>query len=450
MANIPVHAGGNLQAALNSAVAGDVILLDADATYEGYFRAPVHSGTSYITVQTDAVLPGATTRVSPTTAAGFAKLKAPGAAPSCFDFALTAHHWKLLGLGFPQIPTGQGECISLGFGDKTQNTLASVPHHLTVDRCWIYGDLTKGGQKRGIGVNAQDMSILNCYIEKCVRAGQDAQALGGWNGPGPLTVTNCYLEASGENILLGGDSARIPNLVTTNVSITKCHLKKPLSWRTDYKWTVKNLFELKNADTVLFDSNLVEGCWVSGQTGSAIVLTPRNQNGDNPWVIVQNVTISNNVIRSAANAFNILGTDNLRPSLRSKNLTIDNNLLYDIDGPKYGGGFGMFLQINAPDTLTVTHNTAICVGRYTMYFDGTTPGFSLLDNIMTRGSYGVLGAGTSEGSATFSSHAPSADIRKNCFVGASSSRYPANNFYPATLDDVQFVDRANNDYQLQP
>ncbi len=53
----------------------------------------------------------------------------------------------------------------------------------------------------------------------------------GYNGPGPWTVENNYLEASGENILIGGASPKIPNLVPADLTFRHNHLFKPLSWR---------------------------------------------------------------------------------------------------------------------------------------------------------------------------------------------------------------------------
>src|SRR6476646_10538926 len=54
-----VAAGGNLQAALDSAQPGDVILLQAGATFTGNYILPVKSGATMITVQTDIAATGA-------------------------------------------------------------------------------------------------------------------------------------------------------------------------------------------------------------------------------------------------------------------------------------------------------------------------------------------------------------------------------------------------------
>ncbi|HWJ55639.1 MAG TPA: hypothetical protein VNR90_05460, partial [Vicinamibacterales bacterium] len=63
---IVVSAGGNLQAALNQAQPGQVIQLQAGATFDGNFILPLKTGSGYITVRTstpDAQLPGPTTRI---------------------------------------------------------------------------------------------------------------------------------------------------------------------------------------------------------------------------------------------------------------------------------------------------------------------------------------------------------------------------------------------------
>src|SRR5439155_24008914 len=67
-ATIVVGAGGNLQAALNAANLGDVITLQAGATFTGPFTLPNKTtGTGWITVRTSALgsLPAPGNRVRP-------------------------------------------------------------------------------------------------------------------------------------------------------------------------------------------------------------------------------------------------------------------------------------------------------------------------------------------------------------------------------------------------
>jgi hypothetical protein len=104
----------------------------------------------------------------------------------------------------------------------------------------------------------------------------------GSNGPGPYLIANNYLEASGENIMFGGADPYIANLVPSDITIRQNYISKPLSWRGQ-AWIVKNLLELKNAQRVTIDGNLIENNWAAAQPGVAIVLTPRNQDGNSPW-----------------------------------------------------------------------------------------------------------------------------------------------------------------------
>jgi len=65
---------------------------------------------------------------------------------------------------------------------------------------------------------------------------------------------------------------------------------------------------------VLIDGNVLEYSRADAQNGIAILFTVRNQDGQAPWSVVQDVTFSNNVVRHAAGGVNILGVDDLHPT----------------------------------------------------------------------------------------------------------------------------------------
>ena len=70
----------------------------------------------------------------------------------------------------------------------------------------------------------------------------------------------------------------------------------------------KNAFEVKNAQRVLFDSNMIQNVWGAGQMGYAIVLTVRSsQSGD--IAVVNDITITNNVLENVAAGVNSLAAD---------------------------------------------------------------------------------------------------------------------------------------------
>ena len=137
---ISVPAGGDLQAAIDRAVPGDTIELEAGATFIGHFTLPNKEGDEVITIRTagsEAVAQDK--RVTPADAGGFAKLKAADYQP-VLQTAPGAHHWRLLLLEIQGSTQGDRELVALGDGSTSQKSPADVPHDLVVDRCYIHGD----------------------------------------------------------------------------------------------------------------------------------------------------------------------------------------------------------------------------------------------------------------------------------------------------------------------
>src|SRR2546422_8604771 len=81
---IPVPGGGDFQAALDQAQPGDVITLEAGATFTGPFELPVKAGSGWIVVRTsapDSSLPMPGRRIDPSYAPQLPKLAAPNSLP---------------------------------------------------------------------------------------------------------------------------------------------------------------------------------------------------------------------------------------------------------------------------------------------------------------------------------------------------------------------------------
>jgi hypothetical protein len=230
-ATITVAAGGDLQAALNKALPGDTILLQAGATFTGNFVLPKKTGSTFITVRSstaDSSLPGAGVRMTPAYAGLLPKIKSPNTA-SAIQTATGAHHWRLQFLELKANSGGYGEIVRLGSSSET--VAANQPHHLLLDRLYIHGD-SKLGSKRGIALNSADTSILSSYISDIKAQGLDSQAICGWNGPGPYLIENNFLEATGENVLFGGANPAIQGLVPANITLRRNLISKNLQWRS--------------------------------------------------------------------------------------------------------------------------------------------------------------------------------------------------------------------------
>ena len=231
-ADIYVAAGANLQTAIDAAQPGDRLLLAPGATFTGNFRLPNKgAATTYITIRSaaaDTLLPLAGVRITPADAPNLPVLRSPNTA-SALTTAAGAHHWRLQYLEFRANSRGFGDIIALGA--STQTLLTQVPHHLVLDHLYIHGDPALG-QKRGIALHSGATWITDSYIADMKGVGMDTQAINGYNGPGPYTIVNNYLEAAGENFMLGGASPKIPGLIPADIEFTGNHLYKPLAWRT--------------------------------------------------------------------------------------------------------------------------------------------------------------------------------------------------------------------------
>ena len=227
-----------------------------------------------------------------------------------------AAYWTLQWLEFlPASSTSSANLVEFGSAGTSQSTLTGVPHHLVMDRCYLHGNPTYG-QRRGLALNSAAATVVNSHFSDFKGINQDTQAICGWNGPGPFLIENNHLEAAAENILFGGSDPYIAQLVPTGITIRRNLITKPLAWMSQ-SWVVKNLVEFKNAKDVVVEGNTIENNWAAGQQGYAIVLTPRNQDGTAPWTVVKNVTVQNNVIRHVAAVLNILGYDDVSPSLQT-------------------------------------------------------------------------------------------------------------------------------------
>lgn len=447
-ATISVPAGGNLQAALNQAQPGDTILLAAGATYTGNFVLPAKGGTSYITIRSsaaDSSLPATDVRITPSYANALPKLQSPSSGQAAIATAPGASYYILQFLEFLPNPAGTGAQLDLGTASSSQNTVASEPHDLIVDRCYVHG-VPGSPQIRGIALNSAKTTIKNSYISEIKYAGQDSQAIAGWNGTGPYTITNNYLEAAGENFLLGGSSMFIPNGTPTGVEFRNNYLTKQTAWRNS-SWTVKNIFEIKHAQDVVVDGNVFENNWQAAQPGYAILFTPRNQYNDNPWTVVQRISFTNNVVRHVSGVFNLLGWDNNSPSQQTNHITIRNNVFEDVNAATWGGTGRLMLIADTP-YVTVDHNTAFNSGSAIYAYNGPSSNFVFTSNIVNTATYGIIGDAMGEGNGTISTYFPGSSFAGNVFVACTSSAYPAGNSFAASYSAVGFVNLSGGDYHL--
>jgi hypothetical protein len=475
---INVNAGDDFQAALNTAVPGDTIVLQAGATFIGDFVLPVKQGSIYITVRSSAPntsLPVAGQRMTPAYAAALPKLK--GLRTNALSTVAGSHHWRFENVEFLPNPAAlTAAIVRLGAADESQRSLAEVPHHLIFDRIYMHDE--SGGSKRGIELNSATTSITNSYIAGIRRVAQETQAIAGWNGPGPFLIENNYIEAAAVNVMFGGADPTIPGLIPSDITFRRNHVTKSLTWRAGNPayagtaWLVKNLFELKNAQRVLIEGNVFEYSWVMGQLGWAISLTGLNDGGNCTWCTVKNVTFQNNIVRHANGGMSINGHNCYAfpgcDSTRGDGITVRQNLFYDIssrwDDGAGGSGVGRVFQIgNGMGHVTIDHNTfdndgpapIILVGLLSPGVWDKMAGCVYTNNLLRGNDYGVFGDESAGiGTTALNNYcAPGYTFAKNVLasdaVPPAGGSYPSSTYFPTIADfNAGFVNRSGANYRL--
>jgi hypothetical protein len=464
-----LHQGGNLQSTIDAAQPGDSILLDAGATFTGPITldAKVIHGPNklWITIATNNFPLSNGVRVSPSNAPSMAKILSPGFNAPAIQTEPGASNYCLRGLEILPVSSSAvvDTLVTLGDGSSLQSSANKQPSNIKIDQCFIHG---WDGQniKRGVALNntgsADQNGVLNSYISNFKSTGQDSQAIAGWNGTGPYLIQNNYLEAAGENVIFGGAYSYIQK-TPSNITIANNTFSKPLSWNPNHPsyagtaWSVKNLLELKNADTVTIQNNTFQNNWMQSQDGHSILITPRGAQSGGSWVTVSNVTFSHNTINHVKSVFNILGSDDSSTSKQTSNITISNNLTgNDVGGTVWGDGGGQFMLLQpglkgGTVNLQVLNNTIL--NAYTvLVVTGTHSRFGWKNNIQPQGTYGMIvsapplpgGVGPTALAAAF----PNGVITNNVIVGGSASLYPPGQAgFPSSWSGVGFKNYQSDD-----
>lgn len=463
-----------LQSAIDAAQFGDTIIVQAGMTFPtpntSFILRNKTGGTGtdadYITIQSSALanLP-AGMRVSPTNSASMPRLETRNYnggfsyAPPVISTEASAHYYKLIGLEITADSTAgisDKDLIAFGDGSSAQNTLAQVPHHIILDRCYVHAGSTQPA-KRGIALNSRDTFINNSYISGFKLVGVDSQAIAMWNGPGPYSIVNNYLEGAAENIIILGGNNSIPNLIVSDVLIRGNLFSKPLSWKPGHptyggiQWSIKNLLELKAGKRVTVDGNIFEYCWQGGQDGNAIGINPLNPVGSTPAVI-EDFVFTNNIVRHAAGGIAIDGrNDQGDTNSHTWRVTIRNNLFTDIDG-SWGDTYGRLFWVgDNTDRVTIEHNTGIANSGPAVYSSaGGNTNFISRNNIFW---HDVKTGLNNPGDEPLNANFPGAIWTKNVQVAGGPASYYAGtnhtpNYFPANETQVGFVNYAGGDYHL--
>jgi hypothetical protein len=447
---IRVSPKADLAAALADAKCGDTMLLPAGAAFEvRELPSKNCDDRHYVTIRTDtpdSKLPPEGTRISPAWAgvgslAGRPQYAQPTGGPAKLlatlvvkrpSGAVVGDHTRFIGIEWTSESTGNiGRLISAEGAD-----------HVILDRNWIHP--AEGAEvAKGVGMikGARTIAVINSYVNglNCVAlTGKctDAAAVGGGNGDNPtgtFKIYNNFLEASGQNVFFGGSGATVN---PTDIEIRRNHLFRPMSWKKEEPgytpspsgnpYIVKNLFELKNAQRVLFEANLLENSWGGfTQAGFAILLTPKNPADKCRKCQVTDVTIRFCRIRNVGAVFQIANSLSKtgQSSAGGGRYSIHDIVVDSVHDRDYKGP-GVFLQLlsNQPPVHDVAfdHVTAFVPGPLMTVIakGGKIDNFTLTHSVFVVGDRrpGVASAGGGQANCVAQAQKQGAEaVLKECF-----------------------------------
>jgi hypothetical protein len=509
---ISVTKGGDLQHALDIAKCGDTIRLQAGAVFTGKFTVPPQTcdDAHWIIVRTsapDSSLPPEGTRTSPCYAGVtwlpgrppmhctvsdnvLAKIQFSGTGSGPLILQNGASHYRFVGLEITRTPA-TGVVYDLVVREKS-----GAADHVVFDRSWLHGTAQDETQ-RGIMLSGITYAaVVDSYLSDfhCVAktgACVDSQAIAGGLGDnpmGPFKIVDNYLEAASENIELGGGAA---TTTPADIEIRRNHMFKPLIWMAGHPgfvggtdgnpFIVKNLFELKNAQRVLFEGNILEDSWGGfSQAGFAIGIGPKNQavGGQNvcPLCQVTDVTIRYTTISHVGGGLQLGNGDSDLGgiALAGERYSIHDLTADDIDPREYDG-HGDFAQVSmgkgAPvlQDVTINHVTVFQLGVMLNIGDDISinpamKNFVYTNNIANAGPAPTRTTGGGPSNCAYQD--TPVIVLPKCFkpytfshnaiiatpANYPPSQYPAGNSFPATpaaLDFMNYENGNGGDYHLE-
>jgi hypothetical protein len=226
-----VRAGGKLQAVINAARCGDVIVLQAGATWDGTHILPNKNCTQStpITIRSSGVASLPAGRVGVSDAQHMPKIRAM-ANESAFRAAEGAGWWILDGL---EITDNAGRGVVNALVDL--GISATGVHDITVQRCYFHqketGSNYNRSAMRAVWFEGRNLTfkwnyvyLVGYYYPEAVGADYyqlDTTAVLSVGGPGPILMEDNYVSVWWNGFFLGGTDTAPQNLARlTNASLT--------------------------------------------------------------------------------------------------------------------------------------------------------------------------------------------------------------------------------------
>jgi hypothetical protein len=506
---LAVRSSDELQHALDRVRCGDKIFLEARTIFVGHFTLPAKNcdDNHWIIIRTsapDSLLPPEGTRLSPCYR-GVASL--PGRPPfNCSSTQNVMATLMAVKSGGPITTAPGANHYRLGPGLEITRPVGTginyglimpggyfAADHIIIDRDWLHGtaqdETTRGLYLSGVTYAAViDSYFTDFHCTAAIGACVDSQAIAGGLGnlpQGTWKINNNFLEAGAENILFGGG---VGTTIPTDIEIRHNYLFKPLTWmpkqpgfvggESGHPFIVKNLFELKNAQRVLVEGNVMENNWPGfTQHGAAILLTPLSEGGNsgNPNATVADITLRYNRISHAASGMAIAQVAyQWGPPKQEARLSIHDDIFDDL-GPAYYNGDTLvgvaFELLSCPSCtplqdITIDHVTMLLEDPKLFMLVGAPEGtpirnLTFTNNIISvpaglavngTGPKAPCGFKGATNLARLNNCIAPYKFDANALIGGSGA-WPGRNLFPRDPKEMKFLNHnggKGGDYRLSP
>jgi hypothetical protein len=466
--NVPIGSdsgASELQNTFNVAGCGDTIVLIAGDTYSGNFTIPQTSCSGWIVVESSAAssLPGPGNRLNPSTyAADLAIISTPNVTQA-IQFNDFSNHWRFIGI---EITTSYSNAsntlyVIVGMGES-DTSAANLPSYIIFDRCYIYGSAVTP-IAHGIYADGAYIAVVDSYCDEIIDNGADAQCVVSTNGTGPFLIQNNFMQASGEDIMFGGSPPTITNLNPSDIVVIGNQLQKNTAWQgvlTD----VKNIYEFKNTNRALIDGNVLQYTWQSAQDEAMIIRSAGSANVPNtqdPWTVVQNVTVSHNLIQHQPIGTIFGDFVNLNLDYQATNTILyRNNVISDSNSATWGpDGWAIEVSIGHSNQVSPEYMHDVTIDHNTTFSDQAAFYLAISDtsSYMTNLAYtnnlqdcGSLGVSSDSGTAISTKVLGTFTWSKNTLIGScgDGSSPSGSNFHATNLAAVGFTSYSGTDPDL--
>lgn len=461
----PTTNGTNLCTEISNRISENnpVIIVQASVVYKMNCSLPNRTVTNYMTIRSGNIsnLPNGSTRVFPTDASNMAIFESVDNASPIISDSSGGDYFRFIGIQWRKQNASVDYIGSafLDIGTGTETSLAQLPSHIIVDRCYFNGgDATSTTGRRAIGIRGTDISVINSYIYRFKGVGLETQAI--FIGMGQrIGIMNNYLQGASECILTGGADPSITNHIPEGIVIRRNHVERDIGWcatcgaYNGVNFSVKNMIENKIGRYVSIEGNFINIHWQEDQNWG-VTVTVRNQDGGCNWCDISFYDFANNKFTKFGGAVQILGNDDLHISQTIDHIIFFNNVF--AGSSFYNGQHNIFTITsaggNGADRISIESNSMDNNGTSgqgrSIDFDVST-GFTNFryNNNISQGYFTFNG---SPGEFAFQSACStnSYTVTKNGFY-ASQGTNPSGNSIVTAKSDVKYIDDTNSIWNLK-